>query len=525
MSNKDNISLFPKDVLKLITAYTMMIPLGFIFRKIKSPFHRMLISSIFGNSLVLILYEKASINIYICILINILILKFLDRKKVGKYALIYNMAHNSLINIYRQIYHYNEWRVDSIGVPFMMLIFKHISFAYSYQDFAFIEKEDDNEEKSKEFSKISFRDNYYIYPENRCYIIKNFTIYEYCNYILFYPTIVGGPYIEYNDFKRFINLEDEYVNIPSSLLLSIKRYIFGFSLIVIFYIINPYNKAENIIDYNNEFSIFQKYIFFLLGFFYAVRYFGGFSLIEIGCISCGFSYGKENYEMQKEKKIKLKLESFSSISNSIDTNFDLNSEKISKADLCVSNKCPDELFNKAKVIDCKNLLLVYNPEDFFRHWNIHVHNFLKRNIYLRNISSQEEQNENPQLAKNKRNRASYLTFFLSAYWHGFYPTYFIVFFHFYIYSFIGKQIKDLNSKIDMVTYIPFYKNLIRIIIITVLIPYHCIIFASLDYKILIDLIKTTKLFITVISLILLFILFILNKMIKNKYKKELKKKN
>jgi hypothetical protein len=173
-------------------------------------------------------------------------------------------------------------------------------------------------------------------------------------------------------------------------------------------------------------------------------------------------------------------------------------------------------FQKAKVIDWINLLLIYDPDDFFRYWNIHVHHFLKRNVYLRNIATPEQQKANPQLAKESKNRASSITFLLSAFWHGFYPSYFIVFFQFYLLTFIGAQIKSLNTKLNLVRFVPFYKNLMRFIIVVIMIPYHCFIFVALDYKILFDWILTCKCFATVISLGLILPLVFCNKIFKGK---------
>jgi len=550
MSNKSILNIFPLDILKVITAFLSMIPLGCIFRLITNPNYRILTSFIWGNLIVILLYNWSSLHIYVCILINILILKFIDKKKIGKYALIYNMMHNSIINIYNQIYHYNQWKMDTIGVPFMMQILKHISFAYSYQDSAFENIDEVNDKKTN--TDNSKKSNYYLYPENQVYVIKNFSFYEYINYILFYPCIVGGPFIEFNDFKKFIELRYEYKSIPSSLWLCIKKFAFGFSSLIIFYIINPYNKVENIIDYENQYTFFQKCIFYILGFFYVIRYFGGFSLIELGCLSCGFSYKKETYLIHKE--IEKKAKGSIAELNSSDSNDNCkkndhsngknnNNNKLGEAngnskekqiginlnemtDVEQSKNKHEEIieFKKAKVIDYVNLLLIYDPDEFFRYWNIHVHHFLKRNIYLRNIASPEEQKADPNFAKKKKNKASLMTFLISAFWHGFYPTYFIVFLHFYLFTFIGNQIKSINSKINLTRIIPFYKNLIRFIIIVILIPYHCIIFVALDYKILIDLIKTTKCFATVFSLILLFALFVWNKSIKSE-KNDEKKKN
>jgi len=95
---------------------------------------------------------------------------------------------------------------------------------------------------------------------------------------------------------------------------------------------------------------------------------------------------------------------------------------------CDNNK---DQWNKGKVINITNLQLVYLPSEFFRHWNISVHHFLKRYVYMR-ICDNNKDFIQKSIAQSK-------TFFISAFWHGFHPTYFVVFLNFYIFILIESQ--------------------------------------------------------------------------------------
>lgn len=70
----------------------------------------------------------------------------------------------------------------------------------------------------------------------------------------------------------------------------------------------------------------------------------------------------------------------------------------------------------------------FNPNNKVRiqYWNRTVHLWLKYNVYLRLLSVENKK------FKNNRGLASLITFMVSAFWHGFYPVYYVFFFLFYI---------------------------------------------------------------------------------------------
>lgn len=45
-------------------------------------------------------------------------------------------------------------------------------------------------------------------------VVKCPTLVEVFSYIFFYPTTIVGPAFEFADFRKFINLQDEYTNLP-----------------------------------------------------------------------------------------------------------------------------------------------------------------------------------------------------------------------------------------------------------------------------------------------------------------------
>lgn len=76
-----------------------------------------------------------------------------------------------------------------------------------------------------------------------------------------------------------------------------------------------------------------------------------------------------------------------------------------------------------------------NPKTKLVYWNHSVHLWLKYSLYLRTINIKKKP------FKDNFNLASLLTFITSAFWHGFYPVYYITFISFHIYQ-VANEVFD-----------------------------------------------------------------------------------
>jgi lysophospholipid acyltransferase len=162
------------------------------------------------------------------------------------------------------------------------------------------------------------------------------------------------------------------------------------------------------------------------------------------------------------------------------------------------------------------LQMVYRPTHFFHHWNISVHTYLKRYIYSRCLPP------NPTTLETQK--ASSITFFVSGLWHGFHPTYFVVFFHFYLFTLVETQIRRFLNNLGENNIVYKNENLfvffLRSFILLFLVPYHVAMFISLNYLKLLQFLNTFYWSGTLMVVILNLILFSFNTAFKKKIRKE-----
>lgn len=476
------INSMPDDQFRVVSAFLLMLPSGWMFQFIPAPFIRLLYSLFLGVIFQHYIYCWSMLHVIGACVVNLLILKTVNYKKVGRYAMIYNFAHNSLIHLYRLIFEYDNWSVE-ISVIFMITMCKFTSFAYAWKDAQVLKNKSlvQNEEKDKNVICTSISTS--LSESQKMYMIPDYTIIEYLSYIFFFPTSIMGPVIEFRDFINFINLKEEYGKIPSTLLPSIGRLVTGFILFGVYMGLKEFGHPDSIIDEEGRYSIFKRFIFYVCGCVHEYKYIGGFCLAEASAIASGFSYNGEASDHRNDKGLKTQ----------------------------------HDRWGKVRSISIINLHLVYKPSEFFHHWNISVHFFLKRYVYLRLIP------QNATFAQKQA--ASSQTFFISAFWHGFHPTYFVVFFHFYFFTLLEQQLCKVFNSGENKNLKSSTIFLIRSIILIFIVPYHCLMFICLDYVKLIKFLKAVYCFGTVVVVGLNLILFVYRKLFITNHNKQFREKS
>ena len=83
-------------------------------------------------------------------------------------------------------------------------------------------------------------------------------------------------------------------------------------------------------------------------------------------------------------------------------------------------------FDRVENCVIREIEITANPRRRIQYWNRTVHLWLKYNLFLRLLNVENK------TFKNNRGLASLITFMVSAFWHGFYPVYYIFFFLFFI---------------------------------------------------------------------------------------------
>jgi len=116
-------------------------------------------------------------------------------------------------------------------------------------------------------------------------------------------------------------------------------------------------------------------------------------------------------------------------------------------------------FDRVENINITKLELDISPLNRIKYWNRTVHLWLKYHLFMRLINVEKRP------FKNNKPLASLITFMVSAFWHGFYPVYFVFFLQYYLIDQVSKYLEynyDLFNKIEKSSIVP--RNLFRLFI-------------------------------------------------------------
>ncbi|KAL4446431.1 hypothetical protein ABPG74_001172 [Tetrahymena malaccensis] len=212
-------------------------------------------------------------------------------------------------------------------------------------------------------------------------------IFNFFSYINFLGSAIAGPSFDYYEFDNFINLKNGYSNIPHPIMDTFKNLGIGFVYLLITAKILPKFPLKHVItpEYGNE-NIFHKIVYYNLAIILIrVRYYAGWQMIQSSCASTGITYN----------------------------------DKSKKFDQIVAVEESLELSHEVKVIVDK--------------WNKTIQVWLKRYVYFRLYSEEEIKK-----SKTKASYAQYATILISAFWHGFYPGYYLAFLQWAVYISVSK---------------------------------------------------------------------------------------
>jgi len=236
-------SLFdvPEDQMLIVTCLLVSYPIGFIFKRIPSPFIKHALGMCLGLFYQYLLYRNDVIHPLLLALSTYFFLKFVSRKK-AVVVLIGALAYLSFIHIRRMIYDWGGWRME-ISIIMMIFISRVSSFAWSSQDGV-------TDEKKLSATQIEKR------------IVELPSLFHFLSYCFFYGNALVGPSCEYRDYEDFINRKGDYKKIPSTLLPSL-GYLFsglGFLVLVVKFSKEYSNEKCAEPEYAEK-SLWGKYLF------------------------------------------------------------------------------------------------------------------------------------------------------------------------------------------------------------------------------------------------------------------------
>lgn len=360
----------------------MIIPFAFLNHLIKTPTLRLYYSLFLGVSFQYIIYGTGIIHTFTSTIITYIFIKFYGRKKSAFIIFIITLIHLTTLHIYRMIVDYGGWTIDDPTTIYMMSICKFSSLAFCYED---------GDKKDSEL-KTDYQKKYKI--------VEAPSLVEIFSYIYFYPTSIVGPSIEYKDFIDFINLKNSYSDLPMNYLVNHGvQYLFLSVATTVVYTVGtskfPLTFVGDVAFGSKGFL--YKYIYlFLSSFFARSKYYTGWTLSYASLIFSGIAYEEKRNDKGEVEERSLPKGDYGSI---------ISSE------------------------------LGINPKTKLNLWNLTVHLWLKNYLFRRVVAVDKKP------FKGNYALGSFLTFLVSAIWHGYYPTYYIMFTLFFFYQ-SGNEVLD-----------------------------------------------------------------------------------
>jgi lysophospholipid acyltransferase len=389
---------FPSDQLAMVLCLLLNYPLGFLFLRLlgqSDPAFRSSSSSLaLALALALALRHVYSVvpsvlfgvwlfqwdilHSLVSSMVGYAILLATSRStSCGKIMFIYAMAYVAASHIYSMYYSYMDWHLDFTR-PQMIITIKLTTLAFNLSDAKHrVEEELSAHEKEKQVKEMP-------------------SVLEFLGYIYFFPSFLAGPHIYFADYKRFIEgtlypkgeapstVMPTITKIGQAVLcLAVTAPLSGMMPI-------PWMCTDDYYTHGFVFKFLYMWVSLLAARF---SFYFAWLLSEGSFIACGIGYnGKVKNASTGKEEIKW------------------------------------DRFNNVDVLGWE--LHGQSPRVCVASWNRQVQQWLYNYVYVRSFYTVEVFDEKTQKKIKISKRAWYstlLTNMLSAFWHGFYPGYYLGF--------------------------------------------------------------------------------------------------
>ncbi|KAI2471699.1 MBOAT family protein [Annulohypoxylon bovei var. microspora] len=304
-------------------------------------------------------------------------------------AFVFLMGHMATNQLTRQFAD-NPAEIDITGAQ-MVLVMKLSAFAWNVADGTL------PEDQLSEFQKNGR-------------ILKLPTLLDYAGYVLFFPSLLTGPGFDYNEYRGWLDCSMFDVpatidpakkpptrkkrKIPRSATPAMWKLASGLTWIYLFLNLIKYYSFETLLDdrYMTLGFVRRVFIMHMVGFTARCKYYGVWSMAEGSCILAGLGY------------------------NGVDP---------------VTGRVS---WDRLQNINPWGVEAAQNSRAYLGNWNMNTNKWLRYYVYLRVTP----RNRKPGF------RASMATFVTSAFWHGFYPGYYL---SFVLASFVQQAAKNYRRTI------------------------------------------------------------------------------
>ncbi|KAL9601851.1 MAG: hypothetical protein Q9219_002202 [cf. Caloplaca sp. 3 TL-2023] len=216
---------------------------------------------------------------------------------------------------------------------------------------------------------------------------------DYAGFVLFFPSLFAGPSFDFIDYRRWIEttmfempkgsdpkhapMTRKQRKIPRSGTPAIKKALIGLLWIFLFLKFSAWYNTSTVLDdtYMKYGFLRRIWILHMLGFSTRLKYYGVWYLTEGACILSGLGYNGVDPQTGRPK------------------------------------------WDRLENVDPWGIETAQNTRAYLESWNKNTNNWLRNYMYLRVTPK----------GKKPGFRATLATFITSAFWHGFYPGYYLSF--------------------------------------------------------------------------------------------------
>ncbi|KIW15251.1 hypothetical protein PV08_05296 [Exophiala spinifera] len=294
---------------------------------------------------------------------------YIDGSLMPWIVFVFLMGHMSISHIHRQML--DDASVVDITGGQMVLIMKLHAFSWNVHDGRLKPELLNGSQKDRALYKMP-------------------NLLDYAGYVFFFPSVFTGPAFDFVDYRRWIETSMFDVKpgekgpatrkarrIPRSGRPATYKAIIGVAWILLFLNFSGwYNVKLLLSDEYMQYSFPRRvWLMYMLGFTSRLKYYGVWSLTEGACIMAGIGY------------------------NGMDP------------------KTGKPLWNRLENVNAWGIETAQNSRAYLDNWNKNTNKWLRNYIYLRVTPK----------GKKPGFRATLATFVTSAFWHGFYPGYYLTF--------------------------------------------------------------------------------------------------
>jgi lysophospholipid acyltransferase len=385
-SGMDHNPLFLQDLFKSVgdglglnnsfAAFLMLqiatVLMGFVLRRVSNAFLRKGLSLGTGLLWCHILYGPKNVLLLTCISALFYILPVYDFLS-ARSVMILGVSVLSLFHIYRMWESYMSWALDVTG-PLMLLTAKFTSFAYDIED-------------GRHYIKgtpLSPTEHVAEARKRTCISIPP-SVFEYYVFVFDFLGILAGPIFHLREYLDFMYLRNDFSDLShvSFFATIVERFTYTVVIGVCFTLAGMFPQLSFAYIETEEFiasSLITRIVMVnIITAANRLRYYFAWYMADVACLVSGIGY----HPSHREK--------YSRGQNAI----------ISMVDFA---NCQSEALS---------------------HWNISISKWLRENVYLRALEAPV-----PAMCRSvlgHRQYATILTRFVSAFWHGFYPGYYLCF--------------------------------------------------------------------------------------------------